>query len=90
MLSDTREIMTPYLADIPVLETERLRFRAPLASDFEIKGSPYVRKEQSAQPTHLVSHSFSNIHPKLQHPSNLLRREAHSNCGAELLWSEWI
>lgn len=28
--------MTPHLTDIPVLETERLTFRAPIAADFEM------------------------------------------------------
>jgi hypothetical protein len=34
MQNDTRESKMSHLADIPVLETERLRFRAPIASDF--------------------------------------------------------
>ncbi len=35
--------MTPHLANIPTLETKRLRLRAPLASDFE----PYVEFRMS-------------------------------------------
>lgn len=37
--------MTPHLADIPIVETPRLRLRAPLASDFE----PYVQFRMSAR-----------------------------------------
>lgn len=38
--------MTPRLVDIPALETERLRFRAPQASDFAVL-EPFVRSDRA-------------------------------------------
>jgi len=60
--------MTPHLADIPVLETERLRLRAPIASDFERYaefrmsdrasgiGGPFTRSEAYVQFGELFGH----------------------------------
>jgi ribosomal-protein-alanine N-acetyltransferase len=62
------EDMTPHLSDIPVLETERLRLRATLASDFEPfaafrmsdrasgVGGPFTRSEAYLQFGELFSH----------------------------------
>ncbi len=38
--------MTPRLVDIPALETERLRFRAPQASDFAVL-EPFARSDRA-------------------------------------------
>lgn len=60
--------MPPNLADIPVLETTRLRLRAPLASDFEPYaafrmsdrasgiGGPFTRSEAYSQFCELFGH----------------------------------
>ena len=60
--------MTPRLADIPMLETRRLRLRAPLASDFEpfvafrmserasAVGGPFTRSEAYGQFGELFGH----------------------------------
>jgi RimJ/RimL family protein N-acetyltransferase len=68
MLSDTGGLMTPHLSDIPVVETERLLLRAPLASDFDRfaefrmsdrasgVGGPFTRTEAYAQFGELFGH----------------------------------
>ena len=60
--------MTPHLANIPTLETKRLRLRAPLASDFEPYadfrmsdrasgvGGPFTRSEAYSQFGELFGH----------------------------------
>ncbi len=60
--------MTPHLADIPVIETERLRLRAPAATDFEgfvafrmsdrahTVGGPFTRSEAYLQFGELFGH----------------------------------
>jgi ribosomal-protein-alanine N-acetyltransferase len=65
---DISDDVTPHLADIPVLETKRLRLRAPLASDFEPYaafrmsdrasgvGGPFTRSEAYLQFGELFSH----------------------------------
>jgi RimJ/RimL family protein N-acetyltransferase len=62
------EDMTPHLTDIPMLETKRLRLRAPLASDFEPYaefrmsdrasgvGGPFTRSEAYSQFGELFGH----------------------------------
>lgn len=60
--------MKPYLTEIPIIETEHLRLRAPYASDFEAfsefrmserassVGGPYTRAEAYAQFGELFGH----------------------------------
>ncbi len=60
--------MTPRLVEIPILETQRLRLRAPVASDFEpyvafrmserasTVGGPFTRSEAYAQFGELFGH----------------------------------